>query len=101
MVPCVCSKCRGSEAPYLFDYETLIDAKTARDRLPCLQSFVDVEISELLSGIEFLKNEKSISEKETGVKKIRLFLASSAELKEDREQFEITLVQKRFLAEID
>ncbi|MDY6933377.1 MAG: COR domain-containing protein [Spirochaetota bacterium] len=92
LVPCVCSECKGSEKPHLFEYETLINAKAARQQishLPCLKSFHNVDIDKLLSGIEFLEKEKSISEKEARIKKITIFLASSAELEKDRREFRI------------
>ncbi|MDY6930641.1 MAG: COR domain-containing protein, partial [Halobacteriota archaeon] len=100
LVPCVCSDCKGSEMPHSFEYDTLINAKAARQQirhLQCLNSFHNVEIGELLSGIEFLEKEKSISEKEARIKKIRIFLASSAELEKDRREFRIFISEQNNL----
>ena len=95
LVPCVCEQCKNAAQPYLFRYSTIIDAKNNPKPVPSLQcqkSFEQIELSMLLSGIEFLeKHEPRPFEKEIKPKTkiIKLFLASSNELAADRKEFEI------------
>ncbi|MGA1871996.1 MAG: hypothetical protein ACMUJM_26060 [bacterium] len=67
-----------------------------------------MEISKLLSGVEFLEKEKPSSKKGNDIKNIKIFLASSAELEKDRREFEIfinrqnkSLIKDNIFLELD
>ena len=83
-VKCTCKTCQQSEKPTIFPYDKLVEWSKKRDTVPCLDGNVDLNISELLYNVGFGKTGTQQS-----IKKISIFLASSEELKEDREKFEI------------
>ena len=99
-VPCTCNKCRTSEKPMTFLYDDLISwSNEGETTVRCNKGREDLSIFNLLYNAGFetrplkrtyfkeiqfeQKNEKPSTET------ITIFLASSEELKEDREQFEI------------
>ena len=67
MLPCICSECKISPDPYLWDYSILKKALSKNRRnLPCEHSFEDVAIEDIIDQIlttknsftDFLKNNK-------------------------------------------
>jgi internalin A len=58
LVPCVCAQCKNNSQPYMFEYKTIIDAKNKQKPVQCHESFEPVQISQLLSGIEFLEQQE-------------------------------------------
>ncbi len=104
LVPCRCEICKSSNEPFMFNYDIIIDAKNRNPRINSLQcqvSFESVDINLLLTGIEFLERQKESPEKQDKLKKIRIFLASSNELEEERKEFELCIgrLNKHYIEE--
>ena len=54
LVPCNCDTCKTSKKPYFFKHETLLRAKFKnRNQILCNESFDNVDVNELLFGINF------------------------------------------------
>ena len=104
MIPCNCQRCQNSSDPHFFKYSRLKKRQESgkKSTIECEISEEDVELRSLLEGFEV----KTILEKlpdtkgveptppnftppKPSIQTIQIFLASSSELKEDREQFEI------------
>ncbi|MCR9170849.1 MAG: leucine-rich repeat domain-containing protein [bacterium] len=52
-IKCNCSNCINSDDPYMFDYEYLMRAKTAKiSKVPCQQSLTNVNLMELIGPYE-------------------------------------------------
>tara|TARA_R110001632_G_scaffold11422_2_gene41225 strand:- start:2153 stop:5404 length:3252 start_codon:yes stop_codon:yes gene_type:complete len=81
LIQCNCKFCKDSESPYYFPYKDLL---RRRERevltIECLVEYEQVNVTELLDGLEREVNSK--------MKKINIFLASSNELEGDRTKFE-------------
>ena len=91
-IPCNCSKCSTSPEPEFFDHKDLLSLKErGRLKWPCKRSFEDVDVQELLDGIKFEKPPDWATEAATpsAPREIRIFLASSSELREDRDAFDL------------
>jgi len=90
-IPCNCSKCRTSPEPDFYDQKDLLSLRE-RGRLqwPCKRSFEDVDVQELLEGIKLEKPPDWAKESapSRSPRKLRVFLASSSELREDRNEFD-------------
>nr|WKN35172.1 COR domain-containing protein [Tunicatimonas sp. TK19036] len=88
-VPCICSVCRNLSIPTTFLYNKLVEWSIRRKtEVFCNESGESLSIQELLYNVGLSKNETE--RKNMPVRKtFTIFLASSSELKEDREQFEI------------
>ena len=115
-VPCICDTCAQSTTPEFFAHKSLLKHK--RDHkltIECPESYADVNVLELLDGLkleqwpEWASNEltpdngapatsgdtaRSKSQGTANVKTIRIFLASSAELREDRDAFDLYFRQQ-------
>jgi small GTP-binding protein len=110
LVPCNCTRCQQSIQPILFTEEELQDRKHAGKRtIECrVQPYENVSVYELLDGLkldELPQWAKPISSVQSdGVqsqlpanhkaghfahKRIKIFLASSSELSEDRDSFDL------------
>ncbi|MCH8956431.1 hypothetical protein IIA28_14100, partial [candidate division KSB1 bacterium] len=88
MVPCVCIECEKNEDPYFFPYKNLIKAREkGTAQIQCQENFEDVSIERLISGIESRDFQRTLIEPER--KDIKIFLASSGELKKEREQIQL------------
>ena len=86
MVPCLCHKCYGDTDPYFYPYQNLIEArKQGVKDIQCQISFTLISIEKLLGGIE----DKTPEQRERRPQNIKVFLASSGELKEEREQIDL------------
>jgi internalin A len=92
MIPCNCTACKDNVIKHLYDYCELLERKDfGKPTIECKKKpYAEVNITELLDGV-FVKNEdeKGLVKAQTAPKTIRLFLASSSELKAEREQFEL------------
>ncbi len=94
MIPCCCDQCSSQSEPHFFKYSTLRkrQEKGIKDTIECEISEADVPIGSLLGSFNihitdnFRENQP--------MKIIKIFLASSSELKGDREQFEIFINRK-------
>lgn len=83
MVPCLCSECDGHSEPYFYRYQTLLKAREkGRSSIECQQNFEQVPIKQLLGEIGPKAPERRGRE-------IKVFLASSGELKEERREVEL------------
>ncbi len=117
-VPCVCETCAGLREPAMFEQKELIERKR-RGKLtiecPKPPDYADVGVLELLDGMNLeqwlerarqelppdngelaASDDADISEPQGGadVKTVRIFLASSYELREDRDGFELYFRQQ-------
>ncbi|MCP4261182.1 MAG: hypothetical protein GY774_27295, partial [Planctomycetes bacterium] len=112
-IPCICAKCVKATSPELFEQKRLLQRK--RDNklsIECPTSYADVGVLELLDGLKLEQlprwakepeekddeGSKPIESKGEGAtskeKTIKIFLASSAELKEDRDAFDLYFRQQ-------
>jgi hypothetical protein len=116
-VPCICDQCRKEVSPEMFDYAQLIRRKRdGKLTIECRKSYVDVSVLELLEGLKLdqlpdwaetpepkvAPDNDSVPDKPSRRElTVRIFFASSVELKADRDEFELYLRQQndRFLAE--
>ncbi|MEM8643193.1 MAG: COR domain-containing protein [Cyanobacteria bacterium P01_G01_bin.54] len=117
MIPCQCSECKDSNEPYFFEYSFLKRRQEGGKRLTadCRISDEELSLSLLLEGFETQEIVESLPDKkgeeptppslpqtdnpptskpQLAMQTIKIFLASSSELKEDREQFEIFINRK-------
>lgn len=90
IVKCPCNVCQTLEAPTEFPYNRLIEwlNKQGRKEVFCNESGITLQIEELLYNTG-LQQTVSKPTKQKEPQTIQLFLASSEELKTDREQLEI------------
>jgi internalin A len=123
MIPCRCSQCQASADPFLkphlFKYATLKKRQESgrKPTIECERSEEDVSLNLLLEGFDVQHILKALPDKqghelipptwspplsipkspeppEPTMQTIKIFLASSSELKSDREQFEIFINRK-------
>ncbi|MCY2990303.1 MAG: ADP-ribosylation factor-like protein, partial [Planctomycetota bacterium] len=124
LVPCLCATCRQTTEPEMFKQSRLVERKHAGKKLTieCHKSGDDVSLLELLDGLKLeqlpnwaakpskpedkakpLKKTTTRTRKPTPARKvkkkaglttIKIFLASSAELKDDRDQFDLYFRQQ-------
>jgi hypothetical protein len=90
-IPCNCPICRKATVPEFFAEKELRKRKAdGRLRKECPRSCADVEVLELLDGVRMAKQPAWAKEVKTpALRTLRLFLASSAELREDRDAFDL------------
>jgi len=92
LVPCICSKCRLSITPERYEEGRLQKRKKdGKFTAECPVSYEDVSVLELLDG---LKLEALPDWANPDSRTIKIFLASSAELKDDRDAFELHFLRK-------
>lgn len=97
LIPCVCSQCRLSLEPEFFEQKRLLHRKEHnRLEVECPSSFEDVDVIQLLDGIKVKHlpawaEDKSVSGAE---RTIKIFLASSEELKSERDEFDLFVRQQ-------
>jgi internalin A len=91
-IPCNCEDCRAAMSPAFFAYKELLRRKEHKRRtIECPNSYEKVEVLELLDGIKseglpaWAKGQPSV---------IHIFLASSSELRADRDTFDLYLRQQ-------
>ena len=94
LVPCTCDECSIAPIPQFHDYNKLLNLRAKGTGSQCPKSGEIVEITDLLRITEFIKDEDEVvddaeAKVSSDLKTIELFLASSKELKSDREQVEI------------
>lgn len=117
-VPCICDTCAGLKEPAMFEQKELIDRKRrGKPTIECPKppDYADVSVLELLDGMNLERwlararkelspddgepatsMDTAQSEPEGGVnvKTIRIFLASSSELRKDRDAFDLYFRQQ-------
>ncbi|MBN1482769.1 hypothetical protein EH223_12385, partial [candidate division KSB1 bacterium] len=98
MIPCNCSKCSNSKEPNFYEFSDLKNRKEkGKQTVECRYSFEDVIVRTLLEGFDPVKVKEEIQKDEQkarasqSTRTIKIFLASSQELKEDRDQFRILI----------
>jgi hypothetical protein len=95
-VPCVCSECALSASPEMFDERKLLKRRSDnRMTVECDASYEDVNVLELLDGLDLEQLPKWAEVPES--RTIKIFLASSEELREDRDEFDLYLRQQNDL----
>ena len=117
MIPCQCGECKDSNDPHFFIYTDLKKRQEQRKKttIECVKSGEDVPLIQLLEGFEVQQILETLPDKKGGeptppplpsagnppanqsqssTKTIKIFLASSSELKEDRKEFEIFINRK-------
>ena len=106
LVPCICPQCRQSTTPERYEEHLLLKRKEERKKLSieCRESCEDVNILELLDGLRFdtipawaneaskASNQPEASRPEQ--KTIQIFLASSSELRDERDAFDLYVRQQ-------
>jgi hypothetical protein len=86
-VPCLCSKCRLSTTPERYEKGRLLKRKQdGKLTVECPESYEDVRVLELLDGLKF---EPLPPWATSAPRTIKIFLASSSELREDRDAFDL------------
>jgi Leucine-rich repeat (LRR) protein len=103
-IPCNCSKCLISAEPEFFGQKRLLQRKMDNKlKVECPRSYEDVDVLELLDGIRFDKPSGWNDEAPPPATKfstpavpqvIRIFLASSSELRSDRDAFDLYFRQR-------
>jgi Leucine-rich repeat (LRR) protein len=96
-IPCNCTRCRTAAVPEFFGEQNLLRRKEHnRLKVECPTSFEDVDVLELLEGIRVDKLPVwAHAEPAASVlRPIRIFLASSAELRDDRDEFDLYFRQQ-------
>ena len=92
LVPCLCSNCRLSITPERYEEGRLQKRKQdGKLTVECPESYEGVSVLELLDG---LKLEALPAWAISVPRTIKIFLASSSELREDRDAFELHFLRK-------
>ena len=91
-VPCVCRRCSSATTPEVFEERRLLQRK--RDNrliVECPESYEDVSVLELMEGLRLEQLPRWAKEQQPSggsAKLVKMFLASSKELKKDCDEFE-------------
>jgi internalin A len=98
-IPCNCGQCRLSSQPEFLLYSRLVQRKKdGRFKLECARSYEFVDVLELLEGIPLSERPTMTQPREpeptSKLQVLRVFLASSEELREDRDDFELYVRQR-------
>ncbi|MBN1612567.1 MAG: hypothetical protein JW940_38410, partial [Polyangiaceae bacterium] len=91
-VPCACTECSQHKVPHSYSYRDLVRRKErGRLRVECERSYESMDVLELLDGIRVPSPPSwANAPKPTAnpARTLKVFLASSSELKGDRDEFE-------------
>ena len=104
-IPCNCGRCRTLAEPEFFEQKRLMQRKRdGKLKVECPASYENVDVLELLDGIRmdklpgWAKDESQsmspVTELENPECTIRIFLASSSELHDDRDAFDLYFRQQ-------
>ncbi len=109
MIPCPCSECNTSSEPNFFNFlkvKQLREKARKNPKIPstiqCIESGENIPLKLLLEGFERPRipeellddNQEIKPEPNKPMKTIKIFLASSSELKDDRDDFEMFIRRK-------
>ncbi len=96
LIPCNCSECHNQQEPYFHPFDVLQKAKEKRQReVQCQKSFQMVNVLGLIDDVIIPDYNLEIKpQTNKTMKNIKIFLASSSELKNDRKEFEIFINRK-------
>lgn len=90
-VPCICAQCRTLAEPRFFEQKELLRRKEhGKLKVECPGSFADVDVLEMLDGLRLDQPPPWAKQPRT----LKIFLASSAELRDDRDAFELYFRQQ-------
>ena len=96
-IPCKCQVCSAAISPEFYSYKELVRGKElGRLQVECRESFESVSVIQMLDGIKvkpapaWTKDGPRANELRT----IQIFLASSSELREDRDAFDLYFRQQ-------
>ncbi len=89
LIPCTCETCSSSSEPAFHNYDLLLSFREMGVGSQCSKTGRVIEAERLLKIVSQSSNMELLTTTEEHMKIIRIFLASSMELKDDREQFEI------------
>jgi hypothetical protein len=93
LIPCICAACAAGPKPHFFKQKDLLRRREkGQPTAECGNSYDAVDVRELLDGLKVDKLPGWA--KEAPLKPIRIFLASSEELREDRDAFDL-FIQRR------
>ena len=85
-IPCNCRLCRTTPVPEFFAEKALLRRKEDnRLKVECPNSYENVDVLELLEGIRVDKLPEWANQR----REVNIFLASSSELRDDRDQFDL------------
>ncbi|HRB96717.1 MAG TPA: COR domain-containing protein [Nitrosomonas sp.] len=102
LIPCNCDQCVAAPTPEMYEYKYLLKRKQdGRFNIECRASYQDVNIVSLLDGFvpvampaELQKRIDGTSTSQLETKIIKIFLASSEELRKDRDDFDLYFRQQ-------
>jgi hypothetical protein len=96
-VPCVCGKCRLATMPEQFDEQYLLQRRRdGKVTIECRKSYAEVSVLELLDGVK-LDQLPTWARPPRAERTVRIFLASSEELRGDRDAFDLYFRQQNDL----
>jgi hypothetical protein len=92
-IPCNCEACKAAATPRFFDYKELLRFREFGEReIVCPERFQKVRVIELLDGIKLPEPPATFivarAPAREHITPIKIFLASSSELQDDRDKFE-------------
>jgi GTPase SAR1 family protein len=95
-IPCNCKQCRAGAVPEFFDQKALLKRRQDnRLQVECPRSYELVDVLELLEGTKAqLPPWANDAPSAPSLRTIRVFLASSSELRQDRDKFELYFRQR-------
>ena len=103
-VPCICSRCQDLAEPEFFEQKRLLQRrKDGKLSIECPASYQDVPVLVLLDGIKINhlppwaqenSTQDKVNQMPASPRTIKIFLASSEELKEDRDAFDLYFRQQ-------
>ena len=104
LIPCNCNTCLEKEEPHFYNSKILKQFLADRQNtIQCQISYQMVNVVSLLDDVFIHRDEPEVSndreiiqeqERTLDTKKIKIFLASSSELENDRQEFEIFINRK-------
>jgi hypothetical protein len=90
LVPCTCEACTKTPAPFFFDHAELVRRqKFGKAKVECGTSYEEMDVVQLLYRLPGW----AVREGAEPFSVLRIFLASSSELREERDAFELYLRQ--------
>jgi hypothetical protein len=92
-VPCICTQCIASTSPELFEQKRLLKRKADNMlTVECPASYENVSVVELLDGLKLEQVPHWAEEQPEKI--VKIFLASSEELRDDRDDFDLYFRQQ-------
>jgi len=90
-IPCICSDCTREEVPHFFSQKNLLKRlEDNKNNVECPNSYDNISVIALLDGIKGeIPMDWSTKNKKPIARRIKIFLASSFELKQERDEFEL------------